>query len=63
MSVAKTATLPLFAKYVWTQMPIRKLVVGEEMVDDIVILAVQGFLTERTVQNNRYEPRVYIRRK
>ena len=43
MSVARTATLPLFAKYVWTQLPIRKLVIGEEMADDIVILAVQFY--------------------
>ena len=43
MSVARTATLPLFAKYVWSQLPIRKLVVGEEIIDDIVILAVQHF--------------------
>jgi len=43
MSVARTATLPLFAKYVWTQLPIRKLVIGEEMTDDIVILAVQFY--------------------
>ena len=41
--MARTATLPLFAKYVWTQLPIRKLVIGEEMADDIVILAVQFY--------------------
>ena len=56
MSVARTATLPLFAKYVWTQMPIRKLVVGEEMVDDIVILAVQFYPVSEMSQVEKTSP-------
>lgn len=41
-----TATLPQFQHYVWETLPIRKSVVGREIVDDAVMLAVQQWPAE-----------------
>lgn len=45
-----TATLPQFQNYVWNLLPIRREAVGREMVDDIVLVAVQLWPTEALSQ-------------
>lgn len=51
-----TATLPQFAKYCWEQLPIRKHCIGEEMVNDCVILAVQFWPVEKMCQCDHGSP-------
>lgn len=41
-----TATLQQFQRYVWETLPIRKSVVGREIVDDAVTLAIQQWPSE-----------------
>ena len=45
-----TATIPQFQNYVWELLPIRKEAVGRELVDDIVLAAVQFWPNEELSQ-------------
>jgi len=47
-----TATLSQFQMYVWEALPVRKAVVGREVVDDIVTLAVQQWPVEDMSEAN-----------
>lgn len=42
--------MPQFCKYCWLLLPIRKVAVGQEVVDDCVTLAVQFWPTEKMSQ-------------
>lgn len=41
--MTKTATLPQFSDFVWDQLPVRREVMGDEMVRDIVLAVVQSW--------------------
>lgn len=41
-----TSNLPQFQRYVWESLPVRREVIGREMVDDAVLVAVQHWPTE-----------------
>lgn len=45
-----TATLPQFQQYVWELLPIRKEAIGRELIDDVVIAAVQFWPNEELSQ-------------
>jgi hypothetical protein len=45
-----TATLPQFQTYVWNMLPVRREAVGREIVDDIVLVAVQLWPSEALSQ-------------
>lgn len=51
-----TATLPQFQSYVWELLPIRKQVVGRELVNDIVLAAVQFWPNEELSQADAGSP-------
>ncbi len=46
----KSVTLRNYMGHVWKNMPIRKMVIGQEMVDDIALLCVQFWPDEEMAQ-------------
>lgn len=51
-----TATLPQFQNYVWELLPIRKEAVGRELVNDIVLAAIQFWPNEELSQADTGSP-------
>ena len=45
-----TATVPLFCKYIWQQMPVRREAVDQESIFDCVLVAIQHWPVEKLSQ-------------